>query len=64
MGCGASTYSEPPSREGSAGKSRTEKSKEEDTKNTKQNGQINNGQIKNKNLDLVEQSHNNGSQDS
>ena len=67
MGCGASSSSEPPSREGSAGKSRTEHSENGDTKDTKQlmdSEEAKNGQIINKNLHLKEQSSNSGSQDS
>ena len=66
MGCGASSTSEPPSREGSAGKSRSENDDNTEIKNKKEteNGQISNGEIKNKNLQLDEGGNNNGSQDS
>ncbi len=62
MGCGASTASEPPSQEGSAGKTRSE-NKGKHSKELEANGQISNGQLRNKHLNVNEE-NNNGSQDS
>ncbi len=57
MGCGASSSSEPPSREGSAGKARSEERDADDQK------LVSNGEVKTRHLHLKED-NNNGSLDS